>query len=224
MKLPDNEPLEADDYWQVQDTWKQEWERGVQVPVKPNGLPEPHVSAINPSCKSERFTLPRKLICMNTSGSYKPETHQVTPMVLRAEQVCTYDLDNVDKAWLEALNGERALGGQNTVTESEMERAMEELEKQCREKINSTLRNTDDMEIAQDDSIICDVCRSVSTVQCQRIFQTSETMCKLLRDIPGYKRAWCLEQLQPTDTKYKTNILQFYGQQKLGLCQIVCGY
>ena len=109
-----------------------------------------------------RFALPRKLICMNTSGSYKPETHQVTPMVLRAEQVCTYDLDNVDKAWLEALNGERALGGLQTVTESEMERTVEELEKQCREKINSTLRNTDDVDIAQDDSIICDVCRSVS--------------------------------------------------------------
>ena len=109
-----------------------------------------------------RFALPRKLICMNTSGSYKPETHQVTPMVLRAEQVCTYDLDNVDKAWLEALNGERALGGLPTVTESEMERTVEELEKQCREKINSTLRNTDDVDIAQDDSIICDVCRSVS--------------------------------------------------------------
>merc|ERR1719282_2124534 len=145
MKLPDNEPLDADDYWVVQDTWKQEWERGVQVPVKPNGLPEPHVSAVVPSCKSERFTLPRKLICMNTSGSYRPETHQVTPMVLRAEQVCTYDLDNVDKSWLEALNGERALGGLNTVTETEMERTVEELEKQCREKINSTLRNSDDL-------------------------------------------------------------------------------
>ena len=77
MKLPDNEPLDADDYWVVADTWKQEWERGVQVPVKPDGLPEPHVSALVPSCKSERFALPRKLICMNTSGSYKPETHQV---------------------------------------------------------------------------------------------------------------------------------------------------
>lgn len=162
MKLPDNEPLEADDYWQVQDTWKQEWERGVQVPVKPNGLPEPHVSAVVPSRKSERFTLPRKLICMNTSGSYRPETHQVTPMVLRAEQVCSYDLDNVDKAWLEALNGERALSGLNTVTESEMERTMEEMERQCRNKIHSTLRHTDDIDIGQDDNIICDVCRSVS--------------------------------------------------------------
>ena len=31
MKLPDNEPLEPEDYWTVQDTWKQEWEKGVQV-------------------------------------------------------------------------------------------------------------------------------------------------------------------------------------------------
>ena len=162
MKLPDNEPLEADDYWTVADTWKQEWERGVQVPVKPDGLPEPHVSALLPSHKSERFTLTKKLICMNTSGSYKPETHQVTPMVLRAEQVCTYDLDLVDRSWLESLNGERALVGLSSVTESEVEHSMEELEKQCREKINTTLRNSDDLDIAQDDSIICDVCRSVS--------------------------------------------------------------
>jgi hypothetical protein len=34
MKLPDNEPLEPDDYWTVQDTWKQEWEKGVQVELE----------------------------------------------------------------------------------------------------------------------------------------------------------------------------------------------
>ena len=36
MKLPDNEPLEAEDYWTVTDTWKQEWERGVQVETRNN--------------------------------------------------------------------------------------------------------------------------------------------------------------------------------------------
>ena len=122
-----------------------------------------------PSHKSERFTLSKKLICMNTNGSYKPETHQVTPMVLRAEQVCTYDLDNVDKNWLETLNGERALTGLSSVTETEVERTIEELEKQCWDKINTTLRNSDDFDIAQDDSIICDVCRSVSQVHTEMI-------------------------------------------------------
>merc|ERR1719228_1445508 len=136
MKLPDNEPLNQEDFWTVTDTWKQEWERGVQVPVKPDGLPEPHVSSSVISIKSDRFTLPKKLICMNTTGSYKAETHQVTPMVLRAEQVCTYDLDNVDKNWLDTVNGERALTGLSTVTETEVERTIEELEKQCWDKIN----------------------------------------------------------------------------------------
>jgi hypothetical protein len=44
MKLPDSEPLSADEYWVISDQWKQEWERGVQVPVNPDSLPEPSVS------------------------------------------------------------------------------------------------------------------------------------------------------------------------------------
>jgi hypothetical protein len=37
-------------------------------------------------------------------------------MVLRAEQVCTYDLDDVDQTWLTSFNGERALMGLGAVT------------------------------------------------------------------------------------------------------------
>ena len=37
-------------------------------------------------------------------------------MVLRAEQVCTYDLDDVDQSWLGGFNGERALMGLGAVT------------------------------------------------------------------------------------------------------------
>lgn len=45
MKLPDSEPLALDEYWVITDQWKQEWERGVQVPVNPDSLPEPSVSS-----------------------------------------------------------------------------------------------------------------------------------------------------------------------------------
>lgn len=45
MKLPDSEPLASDEYWIISDQWKQEWERGVQVPVSPDSLPEPTVLA-----------------------------------------------------------------------------------------------------------------------------------------------------------------------------------
>lgn len=46
MKLPDSEPLAQDEYWVIVDQWKQEWERGVQVPVNPDSLPEPCVSTM----------------------------------------------------------------------------------------------------------------------------------------------------------------------------------
>lgn len=46
MKLPDSEPLAADEYWIIADQWKQEWERGVQVPVNPDSLPEPSVATL----------------------------------------------------------------------------------------------------------------------------------------------------------------------------------
>lgn len=46
MKLPDSEPLSPDEYWLIVDQWKQEWERGVQVPVNPDSLPEATVNNI----------------------------------------------------------------------------------------------------------------------------------------------------------------------------------
>lgn len=47
MKLADSEPLTADEYWVIGDQWKQEWERGVQVPVNPDSLPGPSVSPVS---------------------------------------------------------------------------------------------------------------------------------------------------------------------------------
>ena len=44
MKLADNEPLTSADYWNIQDPWKQDWEKGVQVPVNPDLLPFPSVT------------------------------------------------------------------------------------------------------------------------------------------------------------------------------------
>ena len=58
MKLPDNEPLTDDDYWSISDPWKQEWEKGVQVPVNPDSLPEPSItSQTNPPRITNDFRL-----------------------------------------------------------------------------------------------------------------------------------------------------------------------
>ena len=168
MKLPDNEPLTADDYWVVADTWKQEWERGVQVPFKPEALPEPHVSRLaNPPHSTDRFTFPKKLLCMSRRGTYTSDTHQVTTAALRSEQMCNYDLDELDLRWLNAANGERAQMGVTSISDLEMERTIEELEKQSWEKINISLKHNEEEE--QDDSVICDVCRSPDSEECNEM-------------------------------------------------------
>jgi len=38
MKLADSEALRRDDYLMISDHWRQEWEKGVQVPVNPDVL------------------------------------------------------------------------------------------------------------------------------------------------------------------------------------------
>ena len=38
MKLPDNESLDEDAYLLIRDPWKLDWEKGVQVPIKPAEL------------------------------------------------------------------------------------------------------------------------------------------------------------------------------------------
>lgn len=41
MKLHDSFQLNPDEYYVLADPWRQEWEKGVQVPVSPGTIPEP---------------------------------------------------------------------------------------------------------------------------------------------------------------------------------------
>lgn len=56
MKLPDTESLDDDSYWVIKDQWKLDWEKGVQVPVKPDQLNTPNYI----ECK-DQFDLPEVL-------------------------------------------------------------------------------------------------------------------------------------------------------------------
>jgi hypothetical protein len=38
MKLPDSEVLDEEAYWLIREPWKLDWEKGVQVPIKPTEL------------------------------------------------------------------------------------------------------------------------------------------------------------------------------------------
>ena len=65
MKLPDTEVLQYDEYFLIGDTWKLEWERGVQVPVDPDAIPPLVVRfvASDFSFLIHRFTQVFKLEC-----------------------------------------------------------------------------------------------------------------------------------------------------------------
>jgi hypothetical protein len=54
---------------------------------------------------------------MNRRGVYTSDTHQVTTAALRSEQMCNYDLDDLDIRWLNIVNGERALMGKSLFVE-----------------------------------------------------------------------------------------------------------
>uniref|UniRef100_A0A8C0A988 Jade family PHD finger 3 n=1 Tax=Bos mutus grunniens TaxID=30521 RepID=A0A8C0A988_BOSMU len=43
MKIPDSHHINPDNYYLFTDTWKEEWEKGVQVPANPDTLPQPSV-------------------------------------------------------------------------------------------------------------------------------------------------------------------------------------
>lgn len=41
MKVHDSYQLNPEDYYVLADPWRQEWEKGVQVPVSPQSIPQP---------------------------------------------------------------------------------------------------------------------------------------------------------------------------------------
>ncbi|XP_060809407.1 PHD finger protein rhinoceros [Amyelois transitella] len=163
MKLPDSEPLTASEYWVITDTWKQDWERGVQVPVNPDSLPAPKVTIIeNPLPPDfQEFKLPKdKYIHLTRDAHFQPDKHHLSTTPARAEAACSYDLDALDTAWLKLLNAERARAGAMPINENQLEKVLEELEIRTWDKIQAIMKSEEGLGIEYDENVICDVCRS----------------------------------------------------------------
>ncbi|KAK7086898.1 E3 ubiquitin-protein ligase Jade-2 [Halocaridina rubra] len=164
MKLADNEPLTSDDYWGIGDPWKQEWERGVQVPVNPDSLPEPSVTKIIAKPHRDRdsnFRLTKdKFIRVTHDDFFTNEQHILSNLPTKAEKMCRYDMDDLDDNWLLAYNGERARMGAAPVPPLIFEMIIEHLEETCWENIHKLLKTEESLSIEYDEDVICDVCRS----------------------------------------------------------------
>ncbi|XP_078601857.1 protein Jade-3-like isoform X3 [Branchiostoma floridae x Branchiostoma japonicum] len=156
MKLPDSQQLQPEEFLVMTDTWKQEWERGVQVPVNPDMFPHPTMKEIVPREKQGCFKMPRKLLKL--SAPEKDSEGSVTLQL--ADNTCRYDLDDTDLHWLTVVNTEREVAGDTVIDEYTMERIIEELENKCHENKQLTIETEEGLGIEYDEDVICDVCRS----------------------------------------------------------------
>ncbi|KAM9842060.1 protein Jade-1 [Aulostomus maculatus] len=155
MKVHDSHQLNPEDYYILADPWRQEWEKGVQVPVSPQSIPQPVARVLAEKGKEVMFVRPKKLI--RTSGS---EALGYVDIRTLAEGMCRYDLNEEDVAWLQIINGEFADMAMPQLDEITMERAMEEFEHCCHENMTHAMETEEGLGIEYDEDVVCDVCRS----------------------------------------------------------------
>ncbi|KAK2490219.1 hypothetical protein MC885_019720 [Smutsia gigantea] len=156
MKLHDSYQLNPDEYYVLADPWRQEWEKGVQVPVSPGTIPQPVARVVSEE-KSLMFIRPKKYIV--SSGSEPPDLGYVDIRTL-ADSVCRYDLNDMDTAWLELTNEELKEMGMPELDEYTMERVLEEFEQRCYDNMNHAIETEEGLGIEYDEDVVCDVCQS----------------------------------------------------------------
>nr|KAF6492292.1 jade family PHD finger 3 [Molossus molossus] len=157
MKLSDSHHINPDSYYLFTDTWKEEWEKGVQVPASPDTLPQPSLRIVADKIKDVLFIRPRKYIQCSLPETTEPGYVNIKE---QAASVCRYDLDDMDIFWLQALNEDLVEMGCEPVDENLMEKTVEVLERQCHENMNHAIETEEGLGIEYDEDVICDVCRS----------------------------------------------------------------
>ncbi|KAM9709069.1 protein Jade-1 isoform 1-T1 [Menidia menidia] len=155
MKLHDSYQLNPEDYYVLADAWRQEWEKGVQVPVSPQSIPQPVARELAEKGKEVMFVRPKKLI--RTSGA---EVLGYVDIRTLAEGMCRYDLSEEDVSWLQVINQEFAEMALPPLDEITMERVMEELERCCHENMSHAVETEEGLGIEYDEDVVCDVCQS----------------------------------------------------------------
>ncbi|OWF37269.1 protein Jade-3-like [Mizuhopecten yessoensis] len=161
MKLADSEPLNADNYHPIADQWKQDWEKGVQVPVNSEAIPTANISEKSSWTKTGGdFKIPRKFLHAIKDESFQQSMHEFTGMQQLSESVVRYDLDDLDVCWLQKANEEREENAETLIHEWTMERIIEALENQCYEKMQNKKKTEEGLGIEYDEDVVCEVCRS----------------------------------------------------------------
>uniref|UniRef100_A0A8C1KC41 Protein Jade-1 n=1 Tax=Cyprinus carpio TaxID=7962 RepID=A0A8C1KC41_CYPCA len=155
MKLHDSYQLNPEDYYELADPWRQEWEKGVQVPVSPDSIPQCTVRTVAEKCPAPLFIRPKKLIRSSESSMLGYVGIQTL-----ADGMCRYDLNEEDVVWLQIANEEFSKMGMQLMDELMMERVMEEFERRCYDNMIHAMETEEGLGIEYDEDVVCDVCQS----------------------------------------------------------------
>ncbi|XP_031685275.1 protein Jade-1 isoform X3 [Oncorhynchus kisutch] len=155
MKLHDTYQLNPEDYYVLADPWRQEWEKGVQVPVSPHTIPQPVARGVAERGMEVMFSTPKKWIRSGCSGALGYVDIQTL-----AEGTCRYDLNDTDVSWLELINQQFTLMGMVLLDEMTMERVMEEFERRCYDRMSHAMATEEGLGMEYDEDVVCDICRS----------------------------------------------------------------
>lgn len=77
---------------------------------------------------SLNFSPKNKYIRITKDENFSHDKNYLSNTPAMADSVCSYDLDQLDEAWLKEFNGERSMCGLPPVNEEQFERIIEELE------------------------------------------------------------------------------------------------
>ncbi|KAJ7997149.1 hypothetical protein DPEC_G00225960 [Dallia pectoralis] len=152
MKLPDSAQLGPDDFYVLSDPWRQEWEKGVQVPANVEAIPDPVIRVL-PELGRIPFYWAGQ--CHDSELGLSQRDMKTTD-----EPHSRYDLDDLDVSWLELVNREFRELALPELDELTMERVLVELESLCEENMQQAIQTEEGLGIEYDEDVVCDVCRS----------------------------------------------------------------
>ncbi|KAJ6225339.1 hypothetical protein RDWZM_003884 [Blomia tropicalis] len=175
MKIPEYENVNREHFIKILDSWKEEWEKGVQVPVNPDSLPRANVvqfdlpKVLQEAKHLEQFCILSKLDHQQPkpqTSSFSPSTERKhlsekgksTKKLLDTNESTNqtnskYELDLQDICWLDAV----ILSDLKIhISDSLLEDVINELEQQCAKNIKEQ-----QIGIEYDENTRCDVCQSV---------------------------------------------------------------
>ncbi|KAG9509015.1 putative ATP-dependent RNA helicase DDX47, partial [Fragariocoptes setiger] len=161
MKMADSEQLAESDYILITDPWKEEWEKGVQVPVYPDALPSASFRCVHGApCISDSKASQKNNRNPTITDKRKKEFQKEGDPQLPREWIkdrrkppdqFKYELDLIDLTWRELM----AQTCVPPIPEHLIEDTITELERQCAENMKNNK-----IGIEFDDGVVCDVCRS----------------------------------------------------------------